>query len=39
VHACSERCVQQLPKPTEDYVPRPHGGGLGLTQPKSTRFG
>ena len=33
VHACSERCVEALPRPTEGYVGFPHQGGLGLEQP------
>jgi hypothetical protein len=33
VHACSEKCLQQLPEPAIGYVPRPHQGGLELDQP------
>jgi hypothetical protein len=33
VHACSAECLQNLPKPPEGYVPKPHEGGLGVMQP------
>lgn len=33
VHACSEDCVSQLPKPSENYIPYPHLGGTKQTQP------
>jgi len=33
VHACSEKCIENLPKPASGYVQRPHFGGLGLEQP------
>ncbi len=33
VHACSEKCVEGLPKPAFGYVQRPHLGGLELEQP------
>lgn len=33
VHACSEGCVADLPKPPKDYVQYPHTGGLNLVQP------
>jgi hypothetical protein len=33
VHACSNACVQALPTPPEDYILRPHKGGLGQAQP------
>jgi len=33
VHACSEDCIQRLPKPHSNYVPVPHRGGLDLVQP------
>jgi len=33
VHACSEKCVQSLPKPAFGYVRMPHFGGLDLQQP------
>ena len=35
VHACSDRCVLNLPSPSEDYVQHPHTGGLGLEQPEA----
>ena len=34
VHACSERCIAQLPQPPTNYVGFPHQGGLSLAQPK-----
>ena len=33
VHACSEKCIEDLPKPAFGYVQRPHFGGLELEQP------
>ena len=33
VHACSQKCIQQLPSPAQDYVDHPHKGGLTLQQP------
>jgi hypothetical protein len=33
VWACSEDCIQGLPKPSEGYCPSPHQGGLELVQP------
>jgi len=33
VHACSEKCIENLPKPAFGYVQRPHSGGLELAQP------
>jgi len=33
VHACSEKCIENLPKPAFGYVQRPHFGGLELEQP------
>jgi uncharacterized protein (TIGR02996 family) len=33
VNACSEACVARLPAPPDDYVPRPHRGGLRVHQP------
>jgi len=33
VNACSEGCVDALPKPPDGYVPGPHKGGLDVTQP------
>ncbi|HAB16246.1 MAG TPA: hypothetical protein DCE44_07335 [Verrucomicrobiales bacterium] len=35
VHACSEKCISNLPQTPENYVRFPHQGGLGLEQPKS----
>lgn len=34
VNACSEECVQRLPKPPQGYVAQPHAGGLELPQPQ-----
>jgi hypothetical protein len=36
VHACSEKCVEDLPKPASGYVQRAHLGGLGLEQPPAS---
>jgi hypothetical protein len=36
VNACSDRCVQSLPAPPDDYVPGPHRGGRDLRQPKAS---
>ena len=33
VHACSEKCIESLPKPAFGYAQRPHFGGLHLEQP------
>lgn len=33
VHACSEKCIERLPKPALGYAQRPHSGGLDLVQP------
>jgi hypothetical protein len=33
VDACSEECIENLPKPAFGYVQRPHVGGLELEQP------
>ncbi len=33
VHACSEKCILNLPEPAQGYVNTPHQGGLGLEQP------
>jgi hypothetical protein len=33
VTACSEECIQRLPRPAEGYVQKPHRGGLELKQP------
>ena len=38
VHACSEKCIEILPKPASGYVQRPHFGGLGLEQPPADFF-
>jgi hypothetical protein len=35
VHACSEECIQSLPKPSVYYLQQPHFGGLDLKQPPS----
>jgi hypothetical protein len=35
VHACSEMCVNSLPKPPAGYIPYPHRGGSDLRQPPS----
>lgn len=34
VHACSRACIENLPAPAENYIPRPHKGSIGLAQPK-----
>ena len=36
VHACSSSCIENLPKPADGYVQRPHQGGLDLEQPPSS---
>lgn len=33
VNACSEECIQALPKPADDYIHEPHMGGLNVKQP------
>ena len=33
VNACSEECIQALPKPADNYVSEPHKGGLDVIQP------
>jgi hypothetical protein len=33
VHACSEKCIENLPTPAFEYVQRPHLGGLDIEQP------
>jgi hypothetical protein len=33
VNACSEECIQRLPKPPDGYVQHPHRGGLEVQQP------
>jgi hypothetical protein len=33
VHACSEKCIKNLPKPAFGYLQWPHFGGLDLEQP------
>jgi hypothetical protein len=38
VHACSGKCIQNLPKPPVGYLQQPHFGGLDLKQPP-TGFG
>ncbi len=35
VHACSDRCRKNLPKPADGYLQRPHQGGLDVEQPPS----
>ncbi|GAA3440756.1 hypothetical protein [Planomonospora venezuelensis] len=35
VNACSPACVDALPAPAEGYVPTPHTGGPGITQPRA----
>ncbi len=37
VHACSEKCIESLPKPAFGYAQRPHFGGLHLEQPPNLR--
>jgi hypothetical protein len=39
VHACSEKCIESLPKPAFGYVQRPHFGGLDLEQPPTSFSG
>jgi hypothetical protein len=36
VNACSEACLHRLPKPAENYVQKPHKGGLEVDQPPGT---
>jgi hypothetical protein len=36
VHACSEKCIEGLPKPASGYVQRAHLGGLELEQPPAS---
>ncbi|GAA2412937.1 hypothetical protein GCM10010191_23210 [Actinomadura vinacea] len=38
VNACSVSCVEALPEAAEGYVPTPHTGGPGLTQPSSRYY-
>lgn len=33
VHACSDRCIDALPRPPSEYVEHPHEGGRALLQP------
>jgi Leucine-rich repeat (LRR) protein len=33
VNACSQTCIEQLPRPHENYVQKPHRGGLNIQQP------
>jgi hypothetical protein len=35
VYACSEKCIEDLPKPAFGYLQRPHFGGLELEQPSA----
>jgi hypothetical protein len=37
VHACSNECVQNLPKPAEGYLQKAHRGGLKVKQPPPRR--
>jgi hypothetical protein len=37
VHACSGKCIQDLPTPPSGYVPRPHQGSSEVEQP-ATKF-
>jgi len=39
VHACSEKCIESLPRPAFGYVQRPHFGGLDLEQPPTSLSG
>lgn len=32
-HACSQACLERLPKPADGYIPVPHSGGPGIDQP------
>lgn len=36
VNACSEKCLENLPKPAAGYVQLPHLGGLDLEQPPAS---
>jgi hypothetical protein len=38
VNACSQACIERLPKPPDGYVQEPHRGGPELQQPDSTFF-
>jgi hypothetical protein len=38
VHACSQRCIDALPEPAENYVHFPHTGGPNLEQPARDEF-
>lgn len=33
VNACSKACIENLPRPCENYVQKPHIGGLNIQQP------
>jgi len=33
VNACSEECIQRLPRPADNHVSEPHRGGLEVRQP------
>jgi hypothetical protein len=39
VHACSEKCIRNLPKPAVGYVQQLHFGGCDLKQPPPDFFG
>ena len=39
VHACSQNCIDQLPKPNKGYVKTPHTGGVEVEQPNPERMG
>jgi hypothetical protein len=39
VHACSERCISNLPAPAFGYVQKAHFGGLDLIQPPADFMG
>jgi hypothetical protein len=39
VNACSQACIERLPKPPHGYVQEPHRGGPELQQSDSTFFG
>jgi hypothetical protein len=36
VHACSQDCINELPKPPSGYVETPHEGGLRVRHPSAT---
>jgi len=35
VNACSQRCLDNLEEPPDDYIKTPHEGGLGQVQPQA----